>query len=75
MLIGTYNATYIGKTMCGFETAHSYLIKIGKDLYGYQISGIYDLTDNDNSSAYLVYASEKSIRRNWNIIKDMTELG
>lgn len=75
MLIGNYNATYLGNTMCGFETDHEYLIKIDKDLYGYQVSGLYDITDSDNSSAYLVYASENSIRRNWNIMKDVTELG
>lgn len=74
MLIGTYNAKYTGKTMCGFENEHEYLIKIDKDLYGYQISGVYDMTDNANSSAYLVYASENSIRRSWDILKDMTEL-
>ncbi len=75
MLIGTYDAQYIGKTMCGFEKEHEYLIKINKDIYGYQVSGLYDITDSDNSSAYLVYASENSIRRNWDIKKDMTELG
>lgn len=75
MLIGNYNAKYIGKTMCGFENEHEYLIKIDKDLYGYQVSGLYDITDSDNSSAYLVYASENSIRRNWYITQDVTELG
>ena len=66
MLIGTYNAQYIGKTMCGFVNGHEYSVEIDKDLYGYTIYGLIDLTDDaDATSACINYASENSIRRNW----------
>lgn len=74
MLVGKYNAKYTGKTMCGFETDHKYIIDIVKDLYGYQISGTYDVTDRDNSSALIRLSSEKSVKTYFEIIKDMTEL-
>lgn len=74
MLIGEYTAKYNGKTMCGFENSHEYIINIYKNLYGYQVNGLYDITDQGNSSAYLIYASEKSIRNNWDIKEDITEL-
>ena len=68
MLIGNYDAQYIGKTMCGFTKGHRYNIDIDKDLYGYTISGLIDLTkDTDAAEACINYASEISIRRNWNI--------
>ena len=73
MLIGTYNAQYIGKSMCGFESSYEYCIEIDKDEYGYKISGITNLTEDvDASSAYISYASENSIRRNWIIGEDVT---
>ena len=66
MLIGTYNAQYIGKTMCGFTNTYEYRIEIDKDIYGYQIQGITNLTEEKGAtSACINYASEKSIRRNW----------
>ena len=75
MLIGTYTAQYIGNTMCGFENTHDYLIKIDRDEYCYTIEGVLDITEDEDSSAYMTYASEKSIRRNWIIKEDKTELG
>ena len=76
MLIGTYNAQYIGKTMCGFESSNEYCIEIDKDVYGYKVGGITNLTeDADASTAYITYASENSIRKSWVIGKDMTTLG
>lgn len=74
MLVGKYNVKYIGKTMCGFETNHEYIINIVKDLYGYQISGLYDVTDQDNSSAFIRLSSEKSVRNYFEIQEDMTEV-
>lgn len=74
MLIGKYNAKYIGKTMCGFENKHEYIIDISKDLYGYQINGIYDITDQDNSSALIRLSSEKSVKTYFEINKDITEI-
>ena len=66
MLIGNYNAEYIGKTMCGFTNRHKYNIDIDKSLYGYTISGLIDLNeDSDATIACINYASENSIRRNW----------
>lgn len=65
MLIGTYNAQYIGKTMCGFVNKQDYCINIDKDDYGYSIKGIMNLTKDVATNAYLRYASENSIRRNW----------
>ena len=71
MLIGNYNAQYIGKTMCGFIKGHKYNIDIDKCLYGYIISGLIDRTlDADASAACINYASETSIRRNWKIEGD-----
>jgi hypothetical protein len=75
MLIGTYTAKYIGKTMLGFTKSHEYLIKVGKDEYCYTIEAIVDLTKDDDSSAYITYASENSIRRNWDIQEDKTQIG
>ena len=68
MLIGNYNAKYIGKTMCGFTNGHEYNIDIDKNIYGYTISGLIDITEDIISAACINYASENSIRRNW-IIK------
>ena len=66
MLIGIFNAKYIGKTMCGFISGCEYSIEIDKDLYGYTVSGILNLTeDSDASAACINYASENSVRRNW----------
>lgn len=75
MLIGTYTAKYLGRTMLGFVKSHEYLIKIGKDEYCYVIEGIEDLTNGEDSSAYITYASEISIRRNWDIKEDKTQIG
>lgn len=76
MLVGTYTAKYIGKTMLGFTNSNEYLIKIGKDEYCYTIEGIVDLTkDEDCPTAYITYASEISIRRNWEIQEDKTQIG
>lgn len=66
MLIGNYNAQYIGKTMCGFINTYEYNIEIDKDEYGYQVSGVLNLTEEkDATSAYITYASENSLRKNW----------
>ena len=67
MLIGNYNAQYIGKTMCGFVNGHEYSIDIDKNIYGYTVSGLKDITNDVASDACINYASEKSILRNWNI--------
>jgi len=72
MLVGTYTAKYIGKTLCGFINSHEYLIKIGKDEYCY---GIVDITEDEDTTAYITYASEKSVKRNWDIKEDVTQLG
>lgn len=74
MLIGTYTAKYKGKTLLGFINSHEYLIKIGKDEYCYGVEGVVDLTENEDSSAYITYASEISIRQNWEIKEDVTQL-
>lgn len=75
MLVGTYTAKYIGKTMLGFVNSHEYLIKIGKDEYCYGVEGILDITDGEDSSAYITYSSEKSIRYYWDIQEDKTQIG
>lgn len=74
MLVGKYNAKYISKTMCGFKNGHEYIIDITKDLYGYQISGTYDITDQDNSSALIRLSSEKSVKTYFKINEDITEI-
>lgn len=75
MLTGKYSAKYIGKTICGFKNNHEYIIDIGKDRYCYSVKEIVDLTeDKDDRKAYITYASEISIRQNWNIHEDITEL-
>ena len=65
MLIGNYNGKYIGKTMCGFVNGHEYNIDIDKNIYGYIIFGIKNLTEDMKSYAFINYSSENSIRRNW----------
>lgn len=55
-MIGEYTGEYIGRTMCGFEYGNRYKIKIDKDIYGYQVS---------SKNAYITYASENSLVRNW----------
>ena len=75
MLIGKYSAKYTGKTICGFKNNHEYIVEIDKDGYCYCIKEILDLTEeNEDRIAYITYSSEKSIRQNWNIYEDMTEL-
>lgn len=74
MLIGTYKAKYKGKTMLGFTNSHEYLIEIGKDGYCYGIKGIIDYTEDKDFTAYNIYASEISIRQNWDIQEDVTQL-
>lgn len=64
-MIGTYEAQYKGKTIGGFVNGHEYKIEIDKNVYGYTVSGITDLTDCKGSVACINYASEKSIKRNW----------
>ena len=68
MLIGNYNAKYTGKTMCGFKTNHEYSIDIDKDIYGYIVSEVKDITDDTVGEACINYASEKSILRNWTML-------
>lgn len=76
MLIGIYSAKYVGRTMCGFVNEYEYIIQIGKDTYGYTISGISNITENKAvNDACINYASEKSIRRNWIIKEDIIKLG
>lgn len=65
MLIGNYNGKYIGKTMCGFVNGQEYNIDINKDIYGYKISCVKNMTEDMESYAYINYTSENSIRRNW----------
>ena len=75
MLVGKYNAQYIGKTMCGFTSSNEYCIEISKDEYGYQVGGIINLTEDTDSNAYITYASENSLRKYWVIQEDVTRLG
>ena len=65
MLIGNYNGRYIGKTMCGFVNGQEYNIDIDKNIYGYIVSGVINITEDNESDACINYASETSIRRNW----------
>lgn len=65
MIIGNYNGRYIGKAMCGFKYMHDYSLNVDRDEYGYQVSGIIDLTEEVQSNAYITYASENSLLRNW----------
>lgn len=65
MLTGNYNGKYIGKTMCGFVNGHEYSLDVEKDIYGYILLGIKDLTEDIDSTACINYASENSIHRNW----------
>lgn len=65
MLIGNYNGTYIGKTMCGFINGQEYNIDIDKNIYRYIITGVKNITEDTESDACINYASETSIRRNW----------
>jgi hypothetical protein len=75
MLIGNYNASYIGKSMCGFKKGNEYCIDINKDIYGYTVSGVLNLTDEVANDGCVNYASENSIKRNWIINEDLTKLG
>ena len=53
MLIGTYNAKYIGKTMCGFVNGQEYNIDIDKNIYGYIITGVKNLTRGAHFKSYI----------------------
>lgn len=75
MLIDKYTATYTGRSMCGFVSGHQYIINIDKDRHGYIVSGEHDITDNDSATGCLIYASEISVRKNWIIKEDNTQLG
>ena len=61
---------YIGKTMCGFINGNIYKINIDKNVYGYTISGIENISIESLNDACINYASEKSIRRNWNLYNE-----
>ena len=74
MLVGKYNAQYIGKTMCGFTNMQEYCIEIDKDEYGYKVEGITNITEDTDTTAYITYASENSLRRYWIIQEDVTRL-
>lgn len=74
MLIGTYTAKYIYKSMCGFVKDHTYIIEIDKDRYGYTIVGIQDLDENIYVDACMNFSSEKSVRQHWIIQEDLTVL-
>ena len=66
MLIGTYNAQYIGRSMCRFESGKEYCIEVNKDEYGYTVNGVINLTDDISAtSAYIPYACESSLRKSW----------
>ena len=71
MLIGKYIAQYTGRTMCGFINSHEYIINIDKDIYGYQVTGIKDITTDEDDTGYITYASETSLKRNWDIKHDI----
>ena len=58
-------AQYFGKTMCGFTNMHEYNIKITKNLYGYTVEGITNLTNEKECAGCLQYASEISLNQNW----------
>ena len=74
MLIGTYVAQYIYKSMCGFEKDHTYEIEIDKDRYGYTITGIRDIDTDAYVDACMNFSSEKSVRQHWTIKEDTTVL-
>ena len=67
MLQGNYIGKYKGKNLCGFETGHEYEIEIDKTIYGYDITGTYDKTEDKIIDAYIRYASEKSINTKWDL--------
>lgn len=56
---------YIGKTMCGFTRLSNYNVNISKNLYGYNVQGTFDLTEEKDNNGCIQYASEGSLRRNW----------
>lgn len=65
MLQGTYIGKYTGKDLCGFKNNHEYEVEIDKTLYGYDVTGVYDKTEDKIVDAYIRYASEKSINTKW----------
>lgn len=67
---GNYFGTYIGKEMCGFKYGHNYQFEVSNNGRTYNIYAFMDNTDEKAVDLHIPYASEKSIRRNWNINED-----
>lgn len=67
MLCCNYKGTYIGKSMCGFQTDHLYTFELSNNGRTYELLTSYDHTDDKSVYLYISYASEKSIKRNWRI--------
>lgn len=68
-----YIGQYIGKTMCGFINGYNYSIDIQKNIYGYTVSGVKNLTEDTDTNACINYASEKSLRSKWLLVEDNEE--
>lgn len=60
-------AEYLGKTMCGFTNSNKYHIEISKDLYGYTVYGITNLSEKGACTGVLQYASEISLQQRWSL--------
>lgn len=67
MLSCNYTGTYIGKEICGFKQGHIYQFELNNDTRTYELNAIFDETDGITVDLVMRYASEISIRKNWNI--------
>lgn len=70
-------AKYINKTMNGLTKNHEYVIMLkepSKRIYVYDCHIIFDATKKEEMDMWISYASEKSIKRNWEYDKLEFEL-
>lgn len=69
MLCCNYKAIYIGNELCGFQKDHEYQFELSNDGRTYELSAVYDYTEDKPIDLYMRYSSEKSIKRYWRIIE------
>ena len=67
MILGNYIGTYIGKEIFGFQKGHKYQFELNNNGRTYELNAFQDITDGISKDLHNIYASEISIRRNWNL--------
>lgn len=64
-------AKYKNRSMCGLKNGHEYIVKFSKSIreYVYNCHIVFDITEQEETDIIMKYASEISIKNNWDIDK------